>query len=87
MKDVFPLYTPIEKQMEKREAFWNQWGEYIYKWYAMKIQNEQKIKYEKRKKGKWELQGIMKTFCLQTLFSILTISLAIKYFVNVLVCT
>lgn len=49
MKDVLQLCTPIEKQMEKREAFWNQWGGYIYKWYTMKIQNEQKMKYGKRK--------------------------------------
>lgn len=49
MKDLFLLHIPIEKQMEKRKAFWNQWGGYIYKWYTVKIPNEQKIKYEKRK--------------------------------------
>lgn len=54
-----------------------------------KSQMSKKIKYEKWKieRGEWELQGIMKKHCLQTLVSVVTISLAMKYFVNVLVCT
>ena len=49
MKDELPLYIPIEKQMKKREAFWNQWGGEIYKWDKMMFQNEHNTKYEKGK--------------------------------------
>ena len=74
--------------MEKREAFWNQWGGYTYKWYAMKIPNEWKIKYEKWKiEREMRIAGNNEKHCLQTLVSVVTISLAMKYFVNVLVCT